>query len=52
MLHWLTAWGAELAQALNAVEETVSYRIELSLSDDKPQGFTIWRSRHGVEEPE
>jgi DNA gyrase subunit B len=48
---WLTAWGAELAQALNAVEETVSYRVELSLGDDKPQGFTIWRSRHGVEEP-
>ena len=48
---WLTAWGAELSQALNAVEETVSYRIELNVSDDKPQGFTIWRSRHGVEEP-
>ena len=49
--EWLTAWGAELAQALNAVEETVSYRIELNVSDDKPQGFTVWRSRHGVEEP-
>ena len=49
--NWLRAWGAELAQALNAVEETVSYRIELNISDDKPQGFTIWRSRHGVEEP-
>ncbi len=48
---WLTAWGAELAQALNAVEETVSYRVELNVSDDKPQGFTVWRSRHGVEEP-
>ena len=48
---WLTAWGAELSQALNAVEETVSYRIEPNVSDDKPQGFTIWRSRHGVEEP-
>jgi len=48
---WLTAWGAELSQALNAVEETVSYRIELNVSDDKPQGFTVWRSRHGVEEP-
>jgi DNA gyrase subunit B len=48
---WLTAWGAELAQALNAVEETVSYRIELSFADDKPQAFTVWRSRHGVEEP-
>ena len=48
---WLTAWGAGLAQALNAVEETVSYRVELNLGDDKPQGFTVWRSRHGVEEP-
>jgi DNA gyrase subunit B len=48
---WLTAWGAELAQALNTVEETVSYRVELSLGDDKPQGFIVWRSRHGVEEP-
>ena len=48
---WLSAWGAELARALNAVEETVSYRVELGISDDKPEGFTIWRSRHGVEEP-
>lgn len=48
---WLSAWGVELAQALNAVEETVSYRVELGISDDKPEGFTIWRSRHGVEEP-
>jgi DNA gyrase subunit B len=48
---WLTAWGAGLVQALNAVEETVSYRIELGFADEKPQGFTVWRSRHGVEEP-
>jgi len=50
-LDWLNAWGAELSQALNAVEETVSYRIDLCIGDDKPQGFTVWRSRHGVEEP-
>jgi hypothetical protein len=38
-LDWLNAWGAELSQALNAVEETVSYRIDLCIGDDKPQGF-------------
>jgi DNA gyrase subunit B len=48
---WLRNWGAGLAQALNTVEETVTYRIELNVSDEKPQGFTVWRSRHGVEEP-
>lgn len=48
---WLTAWGAQLSETLNAVEETVSYRIELAMNDDKPEGYTIWRLRHGVEEP-
>ena len=26
-------------------------REDLSLGDDRPQGFVVWRSRHGVEDP-